>query len=123
MPQSAAAQPIQGAKVKLTEDFQVITNRTFVINVEMDADLVSPEPVRLRIVLVHKNEEVGYAGMAHGADFNCADKVLTLTPGKRANVVLLLTNDGIDTVSIIAQDAGSPAVYAELKGIPVKLKS
>jgi hypothetical protein len=123
MPQSAAAQPVQGAKVKLTADFQVITNRTFVINVEMDADLVSPEPVRLRIVLVHKNEEVGYAGMAHGADFNSADKVLTLTPGKRANVVLLLTKDGIDTVSIMAQDAGSPAVYAELKGIPVKLKS
>ena len=123
MPQSVATQPTQGAKVKITAEFQVITNRTFVVNVEMDADLVSPEPVRLRIVLVHKNEEVGYAGMAHGAEFNSADKVLTLTPGKRANVVLLLTKDGIDSVSIMAQDAGSPAVYAEIKGIPVKLKS
>lgn len=113
----------QGAKVKLTADFQAITNRTFVVSVEMDADLVSPEPVALRVVLIHKGEEVGYAGMAQGAEFNSADRVLTLTPGKPASVVLLLTKDGVDSVSIIAQDAGSPAVFAEIKGVPVKLKS
>jgi len=38
-------------------------------------------------------------------------------------VVLLLNKDGIDNVSILAQDAGSPAVYDEIKNIPVKLKS
>ncbi len=123
MPQSAPSQPTQRAKVKLSVDFQVITNRTFVVSVEMDADLVSPEPVRLRVVLVHKNSEVGYAGMAHGAEFDSNDRVLTLAPGKRASVVLLLTKDGADSVSIIAQDAGSAAVYAEIKGLPVKLKS
>lgn len=26
----------------------------------MDADLVNPEPVALRVVLIHKGEEVGY---------------------------------------------------------------
>lgn len=123
LPQSGEKHLPQGAKVKLTADFQAITNRTFVVNLEMDADLVSPEPVALRVVLIHKGEEVGFAGMAQGAEFNSADKVLTLTPGKRASVVLLLTKDGVDSVSIIAQDAGSPAVFAEIKGVPVKLKS
>jgi hypothetical protein len=122
MPQ-AAKQPAQGAKVKLSKDFQVITNRTFVVNVEMDADLVSPEPVRLRVVLVNKGEEVGYVGLAPGSEFKSEDKILTLAPGKRASVVMLLTKEGVDSISILAQDAGSPAVYAEIKSIPVKLKS
>jgi hypothetical protein len=123
MPKSGSKQSSQGVKVKLSADFQVITNRTFVVNVEREADFVSAEPIRLRVVLVHKGEEVGYAGMAPGAEFNSADKVLTLASGKRASVVLLLNKDGIDNVSILAQDAGSPAVYDEIKNIPVKLKS
>jgi hypothetical protein len=121
--QSAGKQAAPGARVKLSADFPVITNRTFVVNVELEGDLVSPEPVALRVVLIHKGEEVGYAGMAHGAEFNSADRTLTITPGERASVVLLLTKDGVDSVSIIAQDSGSPAVFAEIKGMPVKLKS
>lgn len=123
MPQTGAKEPGHGAKLKLSADFQVITNRTFVVNIEMEPDFMSPDPVRLRVVLVHKGEEVGYAGMAPGAEFDSADKVLTLAPGKRANVVLLLTKDTVDSVSILVQDAGSPAVYTELKNLPVKLKS
>ena len=121
--QSPGKQAVPGARVKVSTDFPVITNRTFVVNVELEGDLVSPEPVALRVVLIHKGEEVGYAGMAHGAEFNSADRRLTLTPGKRASVVLLLTKDAVDSVSIIAQDSGSPVVFAEIKGMPVKLKS
>jgi hypothetical protein len=123
LPMSSGKPVAQGARVKISVDLAAITNRTFVVNVEMDADLVSPEPVAIRVVLIHKGEEVGYAGMAHGADFSSADKVLTLSPGKRASVVLLLTKDGLDSVSILAQDAGSSAVYDEIKNLPVKLKS
>jgi len=123
MPQSQGTKVASGAKVELTADFKSITNRTFVVIVKMDADFVCPEPVRLRVVLINKGEEVGYAGMAHGAAFNNADRVLTLSPGDSASVVLLLSKDGVDSVSILAQDAGSSAVYAEIKGMPVKLKS
>ncbi len=123
MPQTSSKGGALGVKMKLTADFQVITNRTFVVNIEMEPDFMSPDPVRLRVVLVHKGEEVGYAGMAPGAEFNSADKVLTLYPGKRANVVMLLTKDVSDPIAILAQDAGSAAVHAELKNMSVKLKS
>ena len=122
MPQTLAKRPSEGARVKLGTEFQTITNRTFVVNVEATADLVSTDSVRLRVVLISKGEEVGYAGMAPGAE-SFKEGVLTLAPGQRANVVLILTKDGVDNVSILAQDASSPAVYDEIKNVPVKLKS
>jgi hypothetical protein len=112
-----------GPRVVLTKDFQIITNRTFVVNVELASDLIAPEPLRLRVVLLHKGEEVGSAGMANGARFDSKDKVLTIAPGERANVVLVLTQADIDSVSILVQDVASPAVHAEIKNVPVKLKS
>jgi hypothetical protein len=112
-----------GPRVVLTKDFQIITNRTFVVNVEQASDLIAPEPLRLRVVLLHKGEEVGSAGMANGARFDSKDKVLTIAPGERANVVLVLTQADIDSVSILVQDVASPAVHAEIKNVPVKLKS
>lgn len=123
MPQTVPSSSSHGAKIKLSADFQSITNRTFVVNVEMEPDFVSQESVSLRVVLVHKGEEVGYTGMAHGAKFNPADRVLTLAPGESASVVLVLTKDGVDEVSIMAQDAGSSAVHDGIKNVPVKLKS
>jgi hypothetical protein len=101
----------------------LITNRTFVVNVELESDLVLRDSVRVRVVLVSKGEEVGYAGMANGAMFDRDAKVLTLEPGQSANVVLLLTRADIETVQILVQDEASAAVYAESKILPVKVKS
>jgi hypothetical protein len=48
--------------------------------------------------------------------------VLTIAPGQRANVVLVLTQADVDSVSILVQDTASPEVHAEIKNVPVKLK-
>lgn len=123
MPQQATTSTAQGGRVKLAAEHNVITNRTFSVTIEVEPDFVNSEPLRVRLALLHKGEEVGYAGMAIDAGFDSADRVLTLAPGSRARVVLLLTKEGLDSVSILAQDAGSAAVYAEIKNLPVKLKS
>jgi hypothetical protein len=120
MPQSGAKRRSSETSMRVLTDFQAITNRTFVIIVEADTNMLSTESIRLRVILVAKGEEVGYAGMAHGASFE--NKVLSIKPGERASVVMVLTKEGVNNLSIVAQDAGSPAVYAEVKNIPVKLK-
>lgn len=121
MPQSGANQKTSDTSVTITTEIQTITNRTFVVTVETGTNMLSSEPIRLRLLLVAKGEEVGYAGMAPGASFE--NKVLSIKPGERASVVMVLTTEGVNSLSIVAQDAGSPAVYAENKNIPVKLKS
>ena len=121
MPLTGANQKSSDTTVSIHTDFQAITNRTFVVTVDAGTNMLSTDPIKLRILLVAKGEEVGYAGMATGASFE--NKVLSIKPGERASVVMVLTTDGVNSLSIVAQDAGSPAVYAENKNIPVKLKS
>ena len=121
MPLTGANQKSSDTTVSIHTDFQTITNRTFVVTIDAGTNMLSTDPIKLRILLVAKGEEVGYAGMATGASFE--NKVLSIKPGERASVVMVLTTDGVNSLSIVAQDAGSPAVYAENKNIPVKLKS
>ena len=123
MPIAPSKKKSSGPSVRLSVEPALITNRTFVVNVELESDLVLRDSVRVRVVLVSKGEEVGYEGMANGAMFDRDAKVLTLEPGQSANVVLLLTRADIETVQILVQDEASAAVYAESKILPVKVKS
>lgn len=121
MPVADAGHSSDDTSVDIQVDFQTITNRTFVVNVEAGQNLLDQEPVRIRMVLVSKGEEVGYAGMAPGATFE--NKVLSIKPGQRVSVVMLLTKDDVTSLTILAQAADSPAVFKETKSLPVKLKS
>ena len=123
MAPSGGQQVKQDTRITLEVDFTSITNRIFSVKVEREADLLNSDPVSLKLVLVSSGEIAGSAQMAPGANFDSENKVLNLSPGDSANVVIQLTKDTVESVAIIAQDAASSAVYAELKSIPIKLKS
>lgn len=112
-----------GPAVTLSEYPDTITNRTFGVRVEVEADLVSGGPLKVQIILLSKNEEAGHAGMALGMDFDAKTRIATLPPGKTGNVAMVLDRDDVESVRIVVQDASTGSVLAESKPIPLNLKS
>jgi len=112
-----------GPAVTLGDYPESITNRTFGVRIEVEADLVTSGPLRVQIILLNKNEEVGHAGMALGMEFDAKTRIATLPPGKTGNVAMVLTRDDVETVRIVVQDATTGSVLAESKLIPLNLKS
>lgn len=112
-----------GPAVTLGDYPESITNRTFGVRIDVEADLVNSEPLRVQIILLSKNEEAGHAGMALGMDFDAKTRIATLPPGKTGNVAMVLTRDDIESVSIVVQDAATGSVLAQSKPIPLNLKS
>ncbi len=112
-----------GAQVRLVDFPDSITNRTFGVKLEVEADLVSTEPLQLRVVLVSGGEEVGRAGMVIGGEFNRETGVVSLPNGTAASIAMLLSRDDMATVRVVVQEARSGSVLAESKVIPVQLKS
>ncbi len=112
-----------GGQVRITEYPEAITNRTFGVKLDAEADLVSTEPLQLRVLLISNGEEVGRAGMVLGAEFKRETGVVTMSPGSTANVAMVLNRDDISTLKVVLQDSQNGSVLHESKVIPIHLKS
>jgi hypothetical protein len=121
MPMALA--PISGASVILSDYPESITNRTFGVRIEVEADLVSTGSLKAQVLLISKGEVVGHAGMGMGIDFDPKSRTATLPTGTSGQLVLLLTRDDVESVRIVVQDANTGSVMAESKPIPLNLKS
>ncbi len=111
------------ALVQISEHPDAITNRTFGVKLDVEADLVSNEPLTLRVLLVGNGEEVGRAGMVLGADFKRETGVITMPSGGTASIAMVLTRDDVQALRVVVQDAVSGSVLHETKALPVQLKS
>lgn len=121
MPTTATV--VSGPAVTLADYPESITNRTFGVRIEVEADLVSGDSLQAQVLLIGKGEVVGHAGMAIGIEFDPKTRIATLATGTSGQVVLLLTREDIESIRIVVQDATSGSVLAESKPIPLNLKS
>lgn len=112
-----------GAAVRISEHPEAITNRTFGVKLDVEAELLSSEPLKVRVLLISGGEEAGRAGMVLGAEFERETGVLSLPTGCSASVAMVLTRDDVATLRVVVQDALSGSVLVESKVIPVQLKS
>ncbi len=119
----AAGNPSSAAHIRIAEHPESVTNRTFGVRLDLEADLVNREPLQLRVLLVSGGEEVGRAGMVIGAEFQRETGVLTMLPGASTSVAMVLTRDDIPSLRVVVQDVGTGGILTESKAIPVSLKA
>ena len=98
-----------------------VTNRTFGIRVFVSGDLLSVEPVAVRVVLFSGSEQVGQAGMAIGGDLDRASGILEVNPNSEASVGMMLTRDDCDSVRVVILNPATDAVLDQSEDLPVKL--
>ena len=98
-----------------------VTNRTFGIRVFVSGDLLSVEPVAVRVVLFSGSEQVGQAGMAIGGDLDRASGILEVNPNSEASVGMMLTRDDCDSVQVVILNPATDAVLDQSVDLPVKL--
>lgn len=120
MPESPGKAP-KGKLVQLTNLPSSVTNRTFGIGLRTEANIVDSEPLALRVVLLARGEQVGHAGMAHGAELERDKGILRVAPGREVSLGILLTRDTCEAVQVIVQDSVTDAVLDQSDPIPVKL--
>jgi len=99
----------------------VLTNRTFGMRIFRQADLLHPEPVPVRLVLLAEGQEVGRAGMALDAEFDRITSCVTVPSGQEVSVAMMLTSDEFKTIRVVAQDPSTDAVLAQSEEITVSL--
>jgi hypothetical protein len=109
------------AKVRILSSPKAITNRTFGVEIACESHLFMKEPLGLRVILVSKGEQVGITGMALEVKFDRSKGIITLSPGEKASLGLMLNNDKCETLRIVVQDAATDAVLAQTEELPVKL--
>jgi hypothetical protein len=97
-----------------------ITNRMFSVTIETQADLLA-EPQNVRVLLFSGADQVGQTGMVLNADWDRETDIVTILPGKRASIGLMLTKDDGDHVKVVVTDAKTDAVLEESSDIPLKL--
>ncbi len=112
-----------GGHVRITEFPEAITNRTFGVKLDAEPDLLSTEPLQLRVLLISNGEEVGRAGMVLEAEFNRETGIVTMLVGSTASVAMVLHRDDISTLKVVLQDSQNGSVLHESKVIPIQLKS
>ncbi|HSZ04633.1 MAG TPA: PglZ domain-containing protein [Solirubrobacteraceae bacterium] len=110
-----------GRRVDLTDVPQQLTNRTFGVRLSVVGDVLTTEPISLRVVLIAGDQQVGQAGMAVGADLDSSSGVLTIATGAEASLGIMLTVDDCETVRLVVQDPATDAVLAQSDLIPIKL--
>jgi hypothetical protein len=120
IPSAAGAKSPRWA-VQLADVPEELTNRTFGVRLVAIGDLLATEAIALRVVLISRGEQVGQAGMAHGADFDRGSGIVTMNPGSEANVGIMLAVEDCQSVRVIAQDPATDAVLAQSEAIPVRL--
>jgi hypothetical protein len=74
----------------------------------------------VRPILLAGSEQVGYAGLAFGAELNPRTACVTLQPGATAQVGLLLTRENCASVRIVIQNPLTDAVISQTGEIPVE---
>jgi hypothetical protein len=114
------AKPL-GRRVELADVPKELTNRTFGVRLSVVGDVLTTEPVTLRVVLIAGDQQVGQAGMAVGADLDSSSGVLTIATGAEASLGIMLTVDDCETVRLVVQDPATDAVLAQSDPIPVRL--
>lgn len=114
------AKPL-GRRVELAGVPQEVTNRTFGVRLSVVGDVLTTEPISLRVVLIAGDQQVGQAGMAVGADLDSSSGVLTIGTGAEASLGIMLTVDDCETVRLVVQDPATDAVLAQSEPIPVRL--
>jgi hypothetical protein len=97
-----------------------VTNRLFPVRFLVQS-LLAEEAVTLRLVLLHRDVEVGAAGMATGAEFDSVIGVIRVAANSEVSAVMMLANDECDSVRVVLQDVRTDAVLAKSDEIPVKL--
>ncbi len=97
-----------------------LTNRALSITLTLRGDLFTA-PTRVRTSIIAGSEQVGYAGMALGAELDMATGTVLLTPGVPANIGLMLTRDDCPSVRIVVQNPVTDAVLGQTDEIPVRL--
>ncbi|MEY4200735.1 MAG: hypothetical protein RLZZ265_2475, partial [Verrucomicrobiota bacterium] len=98
-----AGTEVSTSQVRISEHPESVTNRIFSVRLDLEADLVNREPVVLRVLLINGGEEVGRAGMAHGAEFDQKTESIILHPGGSALVGLRLNRDDVTTIRVVVQ--------------------
>jgi hypothetical protein len=111
-----------GVHVELANLPTSVTNMLFQVRVKVTAtDLFSREPLEMRVVLLHGQEQVGQAGMADISDFDRQTGVLRLEPGKDATLVMRLTRDDVENLRVVVLAPESSATLAQSSVLPVRL--
>ena len=100
---------------------EILTNRTFGLQIELQADLFSSEDVPVRLILLAEGQEVGRAGMAVDAQFDTVRGIVMMKPGKQISVGMMLIRDEFTKVRIVAQSPDTDALLAQSNEIAVQL--
>jgi hypothetical protein len=109
------------ARVRILSSPKAITNRTFGVEIACESHLFNKDPLDLRVILLSKGEQVGITGMALEVKFDRNTGIVTLSPGEKASLGLMLNNDQCETLRILVQDAATDAVLAQTEELPVRL--
>jgi len=118
---TAEAEPAVGSGIYLGDVPAAVTNRVFSVRLQVVGDVLSTEPIPLRVVLVHAGEQVGQAGMAVDADLDRDTGTATVKPGSEASLGLMLTREDCPSLRVVVQDPATDAVLAQSDEIPVQL--
>ena len=112
---------LTGQTVQLLDVPEKLTNRTFGVRIVVAGDLLTNEPVSLRVVLVAGNEQVGQAGMTIGGELDQSSGILQIGPNAEASVGMMLTRDDCEAVRLVLLDPVTDAILGQSEEIPVKL--
>lgn len=115
--------PIEPAlvfKISINDFPAELTNRTLGVTLTLLGDLFS-EPTSVRPIILSGNTQVGYAGMALGAELDTNTGTVLLRPGETATVGMMLTRDDCTSVRIVVQNPDTDAVLGQTEEIPVRL--
>lgn len=108
--------------VRLLDVPSAVTNRFLSVRVEVTAQtLFSTEPVKLRVVLLDGEAQVGRAMMSDVPEFDAAIGAVTLKPGAQARLGISLTRDDAASVRIVVLDPETGAVLDQSGVLPVNL--
>jgi hypothetical protein len=79
-------------------------------------------PSTVRPMLLHGTRQVGAVGLAVDTPFDRASGCVTLEPGRPTQIAFLLSDDTVDSVTIVIQDPATDAeLYRSTSVIPVRL--
>ncbi len=123
IPAAEATPEPGGVELRLKGVPDAITNRMFVVNVEVSVlGMFAPEAVEVRVVLLsEKAEQAGEAGMASGGELDRERGVLRVKPGTTAHVGMMLANDEAASVRVVVLEPATGAVLAQSAALPLKL--
>ncbi len=122
VPGNGAEDGPSGVEVRLVDAPPAATNLFFQVTVEITATyMFATEPVPVRVVLLSGQEQVGHAGMADVPDFDRQSGVARIKPGSRAQLVMRLTREDVESLKVVVLDPDSAAVLAQSAALPVQL--